>query len=83
MKKNEEEPFFSKKEMTIIDDVVKKATEATSSGKRGKYNTYTPEERARIGKYAAENGATRAAKHFSKTMGRSINESTASNKLNL
>ena len=45
--------------------------------KRGKYNNYTPEDRARIGKYAAENGATRAALHFSKVLGLDINESTA------
>ena len=30
-----------------------------------------------IGKYAAENGATRAAKHYSAVWGISINESTA------
>lgn len=33
--------------------------------KRGKYNQYTAEERARIGKYAAVNGASNAATHFS------------------
>ena len=43
---------------------------------RGKYNSYSPEERAAIGKYAAENGATRAAKHFSRTLGQTVNEST-------
>ena len=32
---------------------------------RGKYNSYTPEERAQIGKYAVENGNSKAAKHFS------------------
>ena len=47
------------------------------SHQRGKYNSYTPEQRARIGKYAAENGATRAAKHFTAAWGISINESTA------
>ena len=38
---------------------------------RGKYNDYTPEQHVQIGKYAAENGPTRAAKHFS------VPESTA------
>ena len=33
------------------------------SHQRGKYNYYSPEQRAGIGKYAVENGATRAAKH--------------------
>ena len=32
---------------------------------RTKYNEYTPEQRAEIGNYAAENGPTRASKHFS------------------
>ena len=44
---------------------------------RGKYNSYSPEERAQIGKYALENGNTRAARHFSKVLNRKINESTA------
>ena len=35
------------------------------------------EQCARIGKYAAENGATRAAKHYSAVWGIPINESTA------
>ena len=46
------------------------------SYQRGKYNSYTPEKRARIGKYASENGATRAAKHYTVVWGISINEST-------
>ena len=32
---------------------------------RGKYNNYTPEQRAQVKKYAAEIGPARAAKHFS------------------
>ena len=43
----------------------------------GNYNSYTPEQWARIGKYASENGATRAAKHYTAVWGISINESTA------
>ena len=31
------------------------ASDSTESQKRGKYNSYTPEQRAKIGKYAAEN----------------------------
>ena len=38
-------------------------TEPTA--KRGKYNDYTPEQCTQIGKYTAENGPTRAVKHFS------------------
>ena len=36
------------------------------------YNTYTSEERARIEKYAADNGATKATTHFSKHHSNSI-----------
>ena len=42
-----------------------------------KYNSYTPEQWARIRKYATENGATRAAKHYTAVWGIFINESTA------
>ena len=41
------------------------------------YNSYTPEERAEIGKYVLENGNTLAARHFYKVLGRKIMESTA------
>ena len=33
-----------------------------------KYNDYTPEQQAEIGRYAAENGPTRAATHFSRVL---------------
>ena len=46
-------------------------------GKRGKYNRYSPEDRAKIGTYAVENGASIAARHYSKIMGVVINDSTA------
>ena len=39
------------------------------SQQRWKYNSYSPEQRARIRKYATENGATRAAKHFTAAWG--------------
>ena len=42
--------------------------------KRGKYATYTAVERARIGRYAAENGTTRASKHFSQLWKKDIPE---------
>ena len=32
------------------------------------YNKYTPEQRAVIGQYAAENGPTRVANHFTKIL---------------
>lgn len=47
------------------------------SEKRGKYNDYSPKIRAKIGKYAAESGPTRASRHFSKELGKDVPESTA------
>ena len=34
--------------------------------KRSPYNFATPEQKAKIGKYEAENGTTNAIRHFSK-----------------
>ena len=77
---------LSKKDIQRANKEVKQAL-GESSGEptekpkavtpRGKYNTYTPEERARVGKYAAENGASKAASYFSKLLDRKITESTA------
>ena len=36
----------------------------TESNKRGKYTQYDAEKRAQIGRYASENGPTRASRHF-------------------
>ena len=44
---------------------------------RGKYNDYTPEERAAIRMYAVENGPGRACKHFTKVLEKNVPESTA------
>ena len=46
-------------------------------GRRGMYNSYSPEERAAISRYSAEKEFLRAAKHFSSTLGQTVNESTA------
>ena len=62
------------KEKEVVREFVRKAEEKQG---RGKYNEYTPEERAAIGKYTAENGPGKACKHFTKALGRSIPESTA------
>ena len=58
-----------------IANAVSVAAEKPQS--RGKYNSYSKEQRAMIGKYAAENGPTCAAKHYSAVWGIPINESTA------
>ena len=44
---------------------------------RWKYNCYTGKQRAQIGKYAVENGPTRAAKHFAALWKVDMNESTS------
>jgi len=49
------------------------ATEET----HGKYNRYSPQQRAAIGKYAAENGPTQAARHFSDKLKMNILEPMA------
>ena len=62
--------FLSKKDIELANDSVGTAfakKPATTSRVGLKYNTYTPEQRAEIGKYAAENGNT-SARHFSKVL---------------
>ena len=49
----------------------------TLNKQRHQYNDYSAKERADIGKYAAENGATNACKHFTKILGKTVPESTA------
>ncbi len=58
---------LSTNEAAILNESVEKALEV--KGKRGKYNRYSPEDRAKIGTYAVENGASKAARHYSKIMG--------------
>ena len=57
--------------------IEREATKPQKASPRGKYNDYTPQERAWIGKYAAENGPTKAAKHFSQVLNRKVPETTA------
>ena len=65
--KCKEESLLTDKEAESADRAVAKVLEATSKEQpRGKYNSYNDEQRAKIGKYAFENGATTAARHYSK-----------------
>lgn len=49
----------------------------SASRKRGgKYNIYNAELRAKIGKYANENGVNNAARKFSRELGKQVKEST-------
>ena len=62
----------TKTQLREANKAVLEAVEDEVSTKRGKYNHYTPEQRARIGKYAAENGGSRAALHFSAVLGAKV-----------
>ena len=79
-KPSEETSLLSKNEVESADKAVAKALESASkceTVRRGKYNCYTPEQRAEIGKYATENGATKAVKRYTSAWGININELTA------
>ena len=60
-------PSLSDKQVEKTNAEVKRAQEEDTSG-RGKHNEYTPEEKAQIGKFAAEHGPAKAARHFSKLL---------------
>jgi hypothetical protein len=47
-----------------------------SKRKRESYGRYSPEQRAKMARYCIDNGPAKAARHFSKELGCSINEST-------
>jgi len=51
--------------LTALSDLADPLITTNKRRKRGKYIQYTDEIRARIGKYASENGNERARKHFS------------------
>jgi len=68
-------PSLSDRELQATNASVQQilATEATHE----KYNRYNPQQRAVISKHAAENGPTRAARHFSDKSMMNILEPTA------
>ena len=74
-------PSLTEKEVTEANAGVmqaqKEAETGTSGRARGKYNKYTAEERAQIGKYAAEYGPAKAVRHCSKLLGRQVPQTTA------
>ena len=77
-----ETDLTNKKRRTVDECVQRAMKEESKKSVAGRYNKYTPEERASIGKYAAENGSTKAARHFSKLLKRDINKSTARKHVN-
>ena len=66
---------YIKSAQKLIANAVSVATEKSQS--RGKYNSYSKEQCAMIGKCAAENGPTCGAKHYTAVWGIKIKESTA------
>ena len=64
---------------TVNKDVERELRDMTptSSGKKRKrYGDYSSETRAKIAKYAIQNGNTAAARHFSNALDMNISEST-------
>ena len=59
---------LSHEDLKLAGEKIKECLEAgkltQSESKKGKYNHYDAEKRAQIGKYASENGLTRASRHF-------------------
>ena len=55
---------LTKRDIESANSAVKGELPSAKTSKRGKYKDYTPESRAQIGKHAAENGPTKAARKF-------------------
>jgi len=75
--KNCNPSILTKRDIDATQNSIATAASAKSKTGRGEYNSYSNEQRAMIGKYAVENGPTRAAKHYTAVWGIQINESTA------
>ena len=60
----------------IVDNAYAYAGSTSKKRKRGEYSHYTPEQKAKIARYAIDNGPTKAARHFSEKLGKKLNEST-------
>ena len=71
-------PSLTRKEVDSANERVKDSLQQQQKiTPRTKYASYTPQERALIGKYAAENGPTRAARHYSNVLKKNVPEPTA------
>ncbi len=55
---------LTKAQLKEANKAVEDASESEASKKRGKYNRYTEEDRANIGKYTAENWAYQSSLIF-------------------
>ena len=56
--------LLTRNEVEEANKAVAKVRIYFRKGIGGKYNSYTPVQRAKIGNHAAENGAMNAVKHF-------------------
>ena len=63
---------LKQKEVDKVNQLVKVAVEEKIASARGHYSNYTDADRARIGKYTAQNGIARACCYFASTWNRSI-----------
>ena len=74
---------LSSKELKEVNSQVSEVAQSKSSSSaciprdHVNYNKYTPEQRAMIGRYAAENGPTCAANHFTTMLKMKVPEPTA------
>ena len=57
-------------------DTTTAATTPTCKRKRGDYNFYDDETRAKIARYSVENGVARAARKFSSDLGKKVSETS-------
>ena len=57
-------------------DTTTAATTPTRKRKRGDYNFYDDETRAKIARYSVENGVARAARKFSSDLGKKVSETS-------
>ena len=61
----------------IVDAEYRSKTPTSSKKwKRGEYGHYSPQQKAKLARYAIDNGATKAARHCSEKLGTKLNEST-------
>ena len=51
-------------------------THTLSKKRKREYRHYSPQQKAKIARYAIDNGATKAARHFSEKLGTKLNDST-------
>ncbi|CAC5387870.1 ABCC1 [Mytilus coruscus] len=63
-------------EFKAANEEVQKLLESPKISSRGKYATYSPNQRLEMGKYAAENSPSATVRKFSPLLSRKINKST-------